>query len=78
MLAILYLEDGVETDRAVELANIAHSLVKEPAWDDIYLQALHASAASDERAPQLINALMAATPEGDPRRPRVEKYLATA
>lgn len=39
-LATLYLEDGLETERALELADQARSLVQKPGPEDAYLQSL--------------------------------------
>ena len=75
MLAILYLEDGIETDRAIQLADTARGLIQKPGWDDLYMEALRAKAEQEMDAPELVKALLGATPEGDPRRPRLERYL---
>ena len=56
-LATLYFEDGIETERALLLANQAFGLVNRPQWPDIYLKTM---VAQDTRSPdskQLIERL---------------------
>jgi tetratricopeptide (TPR) repeat protein len=74
MLATLYLEDGIELERAAELADQAAALVKKPSWDDAYLRALAAHRRLDPTARQLTDMLHANTPEG-PQKTRVAQYL---
>jgi hypothetical protein len=72
-LATLYLEDGIEKDRALELAAEALGKLQQPGWDDVYLEALVARATG--QSPEAAAALWEHTPEGDPRRSRLERYL---
>ncbi|MFT4628005.1 MAG: tetratricopeptide (TPR) repeat protein [Myxococcota bacterium] len=74
MLATLYLEDGVEIERASELADKAASLVKQPTWDDAYLRALTAKRNHDPEAARIVDQLRSSTPEG-PQRERVDAHL---
>lgn len=76
MLATLYLEDGLENERALELAETARGLVQQPVWDDLYLAALVARTTGQGDAEAMVTQLMAATPEGDPRRDLLNKHLA--
>lgn len=72
-LAILYLEDGSDLMRGLELAEQARALVEKPNWEDLYLSAL---AAKHEQPSDLARlgalALQNAPP---PERPRVEQHL---
>ena len=72
-LAILYLEDGSDLMRGLELAEQARSLVEKPTWEDLYLSAL---AAKHEQPSDLARlgalALKNAPP---PERARVEQHL---
>ena len=72
-LAILYLEEGSDLTRGLELAEQARSLVEKPNWEDLYLTAL---AAKHERPSDLARlgavALQNAPP---PERPRIEQHL---
>lgn len=77
LLATLYLEDGLETSRALELAGVAAGLVQRPTWEDAYLQALVARATQEPGADALVARLLEATPDGDPRRKKVEALTAT-
>jgi tetratricopeptide (TPR) repeat protein len=74
-LASLYFEDGIETERAMELAEQARGLVQQPGWEDLYLEALVARALKSGDAPQLAERARTALKDGDPRQNRVEKYL---
>jgi len=71
MLATLYLEDGIERERALELAGVAQGLVKQPVWGDLYLAALTAKSTGRADAPQLIDRLKQVTPPGSPQAERV-------
>jgi len=71
MLATLYLEDGVERERALELAGIAQGLVKKPVWGDLYLAALAAKTSGRPDAPQLIDRLKQITPPESPQAERI-------
>lgn len=74
-LAILYLEDGIERDRALELAAQAMSLVQQPTWDDAYLRALAARAEGRPEAAALAAHLHQLTPAEDPRAERLAAHL---
>ena len=71
MLATLYLEDGIERERALELAGIAQGLVKQPAWPDLYLAALAARTQGRPEAKQLVDRLAEVTPPGTAAAKRV-------
>lgn len=68
LLATLYLEDGLDVQRGLELAHTAAGLVQRPTFEDAYLATLVAKTEGDptwtERATTLLDALR---PE-DPRR----------
>lgn len=74
-LAILYLEDGIEQERALELATKAHDLVQQPTWDDLYLAALVEKTRASEQFDAMAKQLWQATPDTHPRRSRLETYL---
>lgn len=74
-LALLYLEDGVETKRALELAGQAQGLIAEPTWEDAYLVALAARVGRSPDAVRLAEALWEHTPPGDPRHARLTEHL---
>ena len=71
LLATLYLEDGLETDRALELAETAARLVKQPTVEDVYLRTLVARTQGDPRAGAMAEQLANQLPDGDPRRERL-------
>jgi len=71
MLATLYLEDGIERARALELAGVAQGLVKKPQWPDLYLTALVAKAQGRPEARQLVDRLLEVTPPGTEAAERV-------
>jgi hypothetical protein len=75
LLAVLYLEDGIETKRA--LALMAEIPPQDSAsWDDLYLQGLAAKAQGDTAAhEQISRTLYQATPQDDPRIERLRQYL---
>lgn len=73
-LATLYLEDGMETARALELAEQAAGLVQQPTWEDAYLQALAARASGGADSDRMVEALWAHTPD-DERRTKLTKFL---
>ncbi len=77
LLATLYLEDGIETARALELSETAASLVKNPSWDDVYLRALVARTTQDPDAEAIARRLLEGTPEQDPRRDKVLALTST-
>ena len=74
-LATLYLEDGVDRERGLELAGTAASLVQQPTWDDAYLTALVARTRNEPEAPALADRLRKLTPAEHPGAPRVAKFL---
>lgn len=74
-LAILYLEEGIERERALELTEQAMALVKEPSWDDVYLRALAARAEGSAEADPLAARLRELTPPDDPRSRRLATHL---
>jgi hypothetical protein len=78
MLATLYLEDQTTLARAFELSDTARGLVERPTWEDIYLAALTAFRRAEPDAAALIESLRAATPVGDPRRARLDRWLPAA
>lgn len=75
MLATLYLEEGKDPDRGLELADIARSVTEKPGWADAYLLALASVARQEPEAGDLVRHLWEATPGDDPRRGRLERYL---
>lgn len=74
-LAILYLEDGLEPARALELSKQVQELAEQPTWEDAYLLALSAKAQGRPDAPAIATALWESTPPNDPRQERLEKFL---
>ncbi|MEQ1569272.1 MAG: hypothetical protein ABMA64_26785 [Myxococcota bacterium] len=78
LLATLYLEDGLHTPRALELAATAASLAAQPSWDDVYLRALVARTSGDPSAVDLARRLAANTPAEHPGTERLTKYLPVA
>ena len=77
-LATLYLEDGIETERAVELADQAFAMVKKPQWEDIYLRALVAKATMAPEASDFAARVKQITPSNHPAFERVSQHLALA
>lgn len=76
LLATLYLEDGADVARGLELADLAAGLVQRPTWEDVYLQALAAQRRGDPAAPALIGRLRALTPADRPQlAARLERHL---
>lgn len=75
LLATLYLEDGLETARALDLARTAGQLVAQPVWDDAYLGALVARAQGRTDALELARRLRDHTPPGSPLLARVDRLL---
>ena len=76
MLATLYLEEGIQTDKAMVLAAQALGMVKKPQWEDLYLRAL---VAHQERAPDfpdIAERLRSLTPAA--LLSRVDTYLPAA
>jgi len=74
-LATLYLEDGLQTERALELADSAAALSEGKSWEDAYLQALVLRATDHPDGPAIANRLHQHTPEGDPRHARLIQHL---
>lgn len=79
MLATLYLEDGLERDRALELADeVLGKVQQQPAWEDRYLEALVGRVRNEPDANEAIEALWGGTKVEDPRRELLERYLPLA
>lgn len=74
-LATLYLEDGIELERARELTEQAAALVQKPQWEDLYLLALAAHAERRPDAPALTRSLVQRTPPDDARQERIRAHL---
>jgi len=74
LLARLYLEDGLETQRALQLLDES-PVQGGPSWDDLYVEALAAKARRDERLPSLLQTLRANVRDGDPRIERLEQHF---
>ena len=77
-LATLYFEDGMETERALELAEQAAGLVQQPTYEDAYLAALAGRARNDRTIEPLVQQLHEAIDAEDPRRALLEKHLPLA
>lgn len=75
MLATLYLEGGEDHARGLDLAAQAAQKVRQPTWDDLYLQALAQRARGEVTWHDLVPKLLEPLPEGDPRRERVQQAL---
>jgi predicted Zn-dependent protease len=75
LLATLYLEDGADLPRGLDLAEQAAQLVERPSWDDVYLRALAARRRGDADAAALAARLREVTPPE--LQPRVDRYLAS-
>lgn len=75
LLATLYLEDGVEPQRALELADVAASLVERPVWDDAYLRVMVARARGLPEATELADHLRRVTPPEHPAARKLERLL---
>jgi len=75
LLATLYLEDGIETPRALELAEAAGSLVKQPMWEDAYLSTLVAKTRGEPAWLPNARKLHELTPAGDPRQGALHQHL---
>lgn len=75
-LATLYLEDGIETERAYELADQAFSLIQRPQWGDVYLKALVAKAQRAPDAEEFAQRVRTITPADHPAFERVAAHLA--
>jgi tetratricopeptide (TPR) repeat protein len=74
-LATLYLEDGMEVPRALELAESALDAADPPAWEDLYLDALVARVTSAPEAAESVAAMWARTRADDPRREVLARHL---
>lgn len=77
-LATLYFEDGMEPERAHELAGQAAGLVQQPGFEDAYLSALAGRARQDPGVEPLVAQLYTAVPDGDPRRSLLDRHLPLA
>jgi hypothetical protein len=76
LLATLYLEDGLDLPRGLELAGTASGLVSQPTWEDAYLAALVAKARGAPEAPELARRLSSLTPPEHAGQERIARYLA--
>jgi len=74
-LALLYLEDGIETERALELSGQVSAAGGEPSWEDAYLAALTARSKGQPEAAQIASSLWDNTPSTDPRHARLTRFL---
>ncbi len=74
-LATLYLEDGIEPERALELARQARQLSGSKGFEDLYLDALVARAEHHAQADDLVAQVWRNVPDGDPRRAHLGRYL---
>jgi hypothetical protein len=77
-LAILYFENDMELERAHELAEQAASLIKRPAWEDLYLVALAGRKRQELGIEAKIQHLWEQTQNGGVRWMRLEKHLPRA
>ncbi len=78
-LATLYLEDGTEPERGLDLAQQAADLQQGPlGWEDGYLAALVAREAKLPEATELANQMWSATPSNHPGRARLEAFLGSS
>ena len=75
LLATLYLEDGIESARALELVGEIPNTAK-LTWEDMYLKALVAKHNQEPTAGQIAQSLLAQTPEDHPAFARATQYLA--
>ena len=75
-LATLHLEGG-DSARGLTLATEALDGVGEPAWEDLYLDALSRRADGDATAPDATRELLQRTPD-DGRRARMNRFLSLA
>ncbi len=76
MLATLYLEDGSDVERGLELSETAVSLLQgDSRWDDAYLMALAARHGAQPDAGRIADTLYDNTPPQHPGRKRLEQYL---
>lgn len=74
-LATLYLEDGLETARALELADDALAKVESASWEDTYLDALVLRAHGDPDAIAALTDIAGRVPAEDARRERVMRQI---
>jgi tetratricopeptide (TPR) repeat protein len=77
-LATLYFEDGMEPERAHELAGQAAGLVQKPGFEDAYLSALAGRARQDPGVEPLVQQLHTAVVGDDPRRSLLDRHLPLA
>jgi len=73
-LATLYLEDGLQRERALELADQAAGMAQNPTWEDAYLHALVLRATEHPDGPAVVARLHEKT-RADPRRQRLAEHL---
>jgi hypothetical protein len=74
-LATMYLEDGIEPERAMELADQVLAAVEKPTFPALYLNALVGRANHAEGVENLVNNLYEATEPGSPARRKLEQNL---
>ncbi len=74
-LATLYFEDGLETARALELADDALAKVEAASWEDTYLDALVLRAQGDPDAITVLTEIAERVPAEDARRERVMRLI---
>jgi tetratricopeptide (TPR) repeat protein len=77
-LATLYLEDGHDVRRGLEVAGEAHARVQEPTWDDVFLLALVTRARDSDGWPEIVDKLRAADGIDASRRQRLEAAFPAA
>ena len=71
LLATLYLEDGVEVERGLELADAAAALVRQPTVEDVYLRTLVAKSRGEPGMSNMAQQLAGQLSDSDPRRERL-------
>lgn len=76
-LAILYFEEGVQAERAMELVREAGQRGLKPTWETAYLMALAAKSEGNPQTQQLVAALQQQTPEG-PLLDKLKEHLIAA
>ena len=74
-LATLYFEDGIQTPRALELAEQVAALTENVGWEEAYLHALALRAEGDPQGNAIALRLHERTGESDPRRARLVQHL---
>ncbi|TNE91052.1 MAG: tetratricopeptide repeat protein [Deltaproteobacteria bacterium] len=76
-LAILYFEEGIEAQRALQLVREAEQMGLQPSWETAYLVALAAKSEGHPQAFELAQSLREQTPEG-PLRDKLDEHLLPA